>query len=76
MLIMWSVVWRKSRQHPECMKKELINALWQRFEAASGTLEDVECWSARDLQAIFGYANWQNFQQVVERAREACANAG
>jgi len=76
MLIMWNVVWRKGRQHPECMKKELINELWQRFEAASGTLEDVECWSARDLQAIFGYANWQNFQQVVERAREACANAG
>ncbi len=58
------------------MKKALINELCQRFEAASGTLEDVECWSARDLQVIFGYANWQNFQQVVERAREACTNAG
>ncbi len=58
------------------MKKELINELWQRFEAASGTLDEVECWSARELQAMFGYANWQNFQQVIERAREACSNAG
>ena len=58
------------------MKKELINELWQRFEAASGTIDGVECWSARDLQAVFGYANWQNFQLVVERAKEACTHAG
>ena len=58
------------------MKKELINELWQRFEAASGTIEGVECWSARDLQEVFGYTSWQNFQQVLERAREACNNAG
>ena len=58
------------------MKKELITELWQRFEAASGTLEGVECWSARDLQEIFGYANWQNFHAVVTRAQEACQKAG
>lgn len=58
------------------MKKELITELWQRFEAASGTLQGVECWSARDLQGIFGYANWQNFHAVVTRAQEACQQAG
>jgi DNA-damage-inducible protein D len=58
------------------MKKELITELWQRFEAASGTIDGVECWSARNLQSIFGYANWQNFQAVVGRAQEACQQAG
>lgn len=58
------------------MKKELITELWQRFEAASGTIEGVECWSARDLQEVFGYTSWQNFQQVLERAQESCKNAG
>ncbi|QQR85900.1 MAG: DNA damage-inducible protein D [Flavobacteriales bacterium] len=58
------------------MKKELINELWQRFEAASGTIDGVECWSARDLQAIFGYADWRNFLNALEKAREACGNAG
>lgn len=58
------------------MKKELITELWERFEAASGTIEGVECWSARDLQEVFGYAKWDNFVRVVDKASEACANAG
>jgi DNA-damage-inducible protein D len=58
------------------MKKELITELWQRFESASGTIEGMECWSARELQLIFGYTSWQNFQQVLERAQESCKNAG
>lgn len=58
------------------MKKELINELWQRFEAASGTLEEVECWSARDLQGIFGYAEWRNFLNAIEKAKESCAGSG
>ncbi|NUQ14842.1 MAG: DNA damage-inducible protein D [Flavobacteriales bacterium] len=58
------------------MKKELINELWQRFEAASGTMEGIECWSARDLQAIFGYTDWRNFLNALEKARDACANSG
>ena len=58
------------------MKKELITELWQRFEAASGTLQGVECWSARDLQGIFGYADWRNFLNALDKAREASTNAG
>jgi len=58
------------------MKKELINELWQRFEAANGTIEGVECWSARDLQGIFGYTEWRNFLNAVEKARESCTASG
>lgn len=58
------------------MKKELITELWQRFEAASGSIDVVECWSARDLQAIFGYSEWRNFLNAVEKAKESCKASG
>lgn len=58
------------------MKKELINELFARFEAASGAIEGVECWSARDLQEVLGYSEWRNFHMVIDRAREACKAAG
>lgn len=58
------------------MKKELIHELWQRFEAASGTINGVECWSARDLQVIFGYAEWRNFLNALQKAKESCSQIG
>lgn len=58
------------------MKKELISELWQRFEAASGTVDGIECWSARELQLIFGYSDWRNFLNALEKAKQACLNAG
>jgi DNA-damage-inducible protein D family protein len=36
----------------------------------------VECWSARDLQPLLGYSKWENFSKVIEKAKEACRNAG
>lgn len=38
------------------MKKELINELFLKFEAAMQIKENVEYWSARDLQDILGYS--------------------
>jgi DNA-damage-inducible protein D len=58
------------------MKKELISELLSRFENARTDLEGTECWSARDLQEILGYARWHNFQNAIEKAKEACSNAG
>ena len=58
------------------MKKEQINALFQQFEAACYEFEGVECWSARELQEVFGYSEWRNFTKVLEKARDACENAG
>lgn len=29
-----------------------------------------ERWSARDLQVVMGYANWQEFERVINRARD------
>jgi len=58
------------------MKKDQIQELFARFEAASGTIKGVECWSARELQTVLGYAEWRNFTTVVDKAREACGSAG
>jgi DNA-damage-inducible protein D len=58
------------------MKQELIAELFQRFEEACYLYEKNECWSARDLQEILGYAKWDNFKNTIEKAKIACDNAG
>jgi DNA-damage-inducible protein D len=58
------------------MKKELIAELFEKFEKACYTLNDVECWSARELQEILNYSKWDNFLNVIEKAKNACINAG
>ena len=58
------------------MKKEEILALVSQFEQASCILNDIECWSARELCALLGYKLWQNFTKVIAKAKEACVNVG
>ncbi len=58
------------------MKKELIHALFLKFEEACYLYNGVECWSARELQEILGYAKWDNFMKVIDKAKAACTNAG
>ncbi len=58
------------------MKKELITALFLQFEQACYDYKGIECWSARELQKILGYTQWRNFLNAVDKAKEACVNAG
>lgn len=58
------------------MKKEDIQALFQNFEDAVCTIDDTECWSARDMQKLLGYSLWQNFTNVISKAKTACENVG
>ncbi|HNX56413.1 MAG TPA: DNA damage-inducible protein D, partial [Prolixibacteraceae bacterium] len=58
------------------MKSEEIKNLFFQFEAAASELEGVECWSARELQDLLGYSKWENFEKVIQKARDACKNAG
>jgi DNA-damage-inducible protein D len=39
-------------------------------------LVGIECWSARDLQVLLGYSKWENFEKLIDKARDACRNAG
>ncbi len=57
------------------MKRELLLELFKKFEDACYNLNGIECWSARDLQEILGYAQWRNFQNAIEKAEESCQNA-
>ena len=58
------------------MKREVILELFGRFEQACYNYEGVEYWSARELQSILGYLRWENFFNVIVRAKKACENAG
>ena len=58
------------------MKKEEIQTLFKSFEDAVCTIDDTECWSARELQPLLGYSLWQNFTNVVNKAKDACMNVG
>lgn len=58
------------------MKSEEIKNLFTQFEAAASEIEGIECWSARELQVLLGYSKWENFEKVIQKAKDACRNAG
>lgn len=58
------------------MKKELVQELFDKFEQACYIYNGIECWSARELQSIFGYTEWRNFLKVVEKAKTASKTSG
>ena len=54
------------------MKKEIIQQLYSAFEQAALEVDGVECWSARELQTLLGYSKWENFANVINKAKIAC----
>jgi DNA-damage-inducible protein D len=58
------------------MKKEQIAELFLQFEQACYEYKGIECWSARELQMILGYAKWDNFIKVIDKAKDACKHSG
>jgi len=58
------------------MKKEQIQKLFEKFEIARYNINEVECWSARELQSIFAYSEWRNFLKVIDKAKKSCENSG
>lgn len=58
------------------MKKEEILALFKSYEDAVCTIDNIECWSARELCTLLGYQQWRNFSNVIDKAKESCNNAG
>jgi len=59
------------------MNTELIQTLTSTFEAhAQQTDDGVEYWLARDIQHLLGYVKWENFLNVVSKAKTACEVSG
>ena len=55
------------------MESDIINVLVSDFESASNlTEENIEFWFARDLQQLLGYSKWDNFKNVILKAKTAC----
>jgi len=57
------------------MKKEQIQELFEQFERICYLYNDIECWSARELQLLLGYSKWDNFYKVIEKAKIAAEKA-
>lgn len=58
------------------MKAEIVNSLTDNFEANSHNEDGVEFWLARDFQRLLGYSKWENFVNVVNKAKIACEVSG
>ena len=59
------------------MKTELVHTLTDMFEShAQQTENGVEYWLARDIQHLLGYTKWENFLNVVSKAKTACEVSG
>jgi len=59
------------------MENELIYTMTATFAGhAQATENGVEYWLARDLQHLLGYTKWDNFLNVVSKAKTACEVSG
>ena len=59
------------------MKTEVVRTLTATFEGhAQHTEAGVEYWLARDVQFLLGYTKWENFVNVLSRAKTACEISG
>jgi len=58
------------------LNSEEIKDLFRRFEDAAVDYNEIECWSARELQSLLDYSQWRRFTNAIDKAKEACNNAG
>jgi DNA-damage-inducible protein D len=60
------------------MEKDIVRQLHGDFEKSVQKEDEtgLEFWLARDLQGLLGYARWENFTKVVDKAKISCKNAG
>ena len=59
------------------MKNQNIQVLTDNFEShAHKTPDGVEFWLARDAQHLLDYTKWDNFKNVINKAKTACEVSG
>ncbi len=56
------------------MEKSQLQILYKTFDE-NRRENGVEYWYARDLYPLLGYLRWENFETVIDRAKEACENS-
>ena len=61
----------------DVLEIQIIHSLTNNFESFSHkTEEGIEFWLARDMQQLLGYSKWDNFKNVILKARTACELSG
>lgn len=58
------------------MEKTTIEKLNKSFEEYAYEQDGIEYWLARELQELLGYADWRNFLNAVNKAKESCETTG
>jgi DNA-damage-inducible protein D len=60
------------------METDIVRQLHGDFEQHVYIDQDrgVEFWLARELQELLGYAKWENFTKVIDKAKISCKTAG
>jgi len=58
------------------MEKAIITKLNKSFEESAYEQDGIEYWLARELQELLGYADWRNFLNAVNKAKESCETTG
>ena len=53
------------------MKKDTLIKLTKNFEENAHVEGGIEYWMARDLQKFFEYRSWDNFLNVIEKAKNS-----
>ena len=58
------------------MSQELAQLLFKQVEDFRYSFMGVECWSAREVQKIFGYTRWDSFKKTITKAKKTCKSIG
>ena len=57
--------------------KDLKKTEYKSFEDIKHINENgIEYWYAREFMKVLEYANWQNFEKLINKARISCKNSG
>lgn len=58
------------------MEKDTIITFNKRFEEYAYEQDGVDYWLARELQVLLGYADWRNFLNAINKAKDSCETTG
>jgi DNA-damage-inducible protein D len=58
------------------MEKDIITQLNKTFEESAYEQDGIEYWLGRELQELLGYADWRNFLNAIDKAKESCNTSG
>ena len=58
------------------MERKQIEIYKIKFDDIIHELDGVEFWYARELMSHLGYERWENFNNAIGRAMEACISSG